>query len=158
MTAHCSEIQVKKKFFTDQNKKNGNFNLFDIVYEGKQQKFEKWKGLFEGYCLIKIPTKLNYQLLMTVVMYLPNKGQESSTTMFWRVLRGSSRSGLGTLWEKHRYRMFWLREATLCLNCRSVISLVQNSLKKKNSGLCIHKRLVMMIARGNFNLAYNYYN
>lgn len=95
---------------------------------------------------------------MTVVMYLPNKGQESSTTMFWRVLRGSSRSGLGTLWEKHRYRMFWLREATLCLNCRSVISLVQNSLKKKNSGLCIHKRLVMMIARGNFNLAYIYYN
>lgn len=39
MTAHCSEIQVKKNFFTDQNKKNGNFNLFDIVYEDQRQKF-----------------------------------------------------------------------------------------------------------------------
>ena len=63
--------------------------------------------------------------------YLPRDGQDSSTAMFWRVLRGSSRSGTATLWEKHRYRIFWFRQATLCLNCLSVISLVQNSLDEK---------------------------
>lgn len=31
-------------------------------------------------------------------------------------------------------------------------------IEKKNFGLCIYIRLVMMIVRGNFNLIYNYYN
>lgn len=41
----------------------------------------------------------------------------------------------------------------------SLCDLISTKLtEKKNSGLCIHIRLVMMIARGNFNLTYNYYN